>query len=185
MPQVLKQFSALFLFVLLATGPAHADARKDAFKKLGLAKLNETAPNLPFVMEGKRRELKDYFGKPILLHLWATWCTSCQKEIPGLKKLEQSGQKRQIVFLPIAVDEEKNAEQVKKFLDRLPVSKGSIKGSIAIPGEALKTYQTWGIPVTYFIDSSGKVIARAMGARDWSGVPDLEQLLDQIFKTDK
>ena len=179
---------ALFFYLLgtLSSSPVYADPQKEAFKKLNLVKLNEDAPNLLFYTNGKKKELKDYFGKPIILHLWATWCTSCQKEIPNLKQLEKAGEKRQIVFLPVSVDEEKNANQVKQFLDQMPIPKNSVESSIASPGDALKKYQTWGIPVTYFIDPSGKVIARALGMRDWSSVPNLQGTLDQIFpKTSK
>ena len=33
-------------------------------------------------MDGQDVNLSDYFGKPIILNFWATWCGPCQMEMP-------------------------------------------------------------------------------------------------------
>ncbi|MCY3621939.1 MAG: TlpA disulfide reductase family protein [Gammaproteobacteria bacterium] len=40
-------------------------------------------------MQGKARQLSDFRGRVVLLHVWATWCGPCIAAMPGLEALEE------------------------------------------------------------------------------------------------
>lgn len=96
------------------------------------------------------------FTKPgvKLVNFWASWCGPCRVEHPNLMALAESG-------IPIIglnyKDVEKNA---LGFLDKLgnPFAK-----SAAIEGRAALDWGIYGIPETFLVDSTGKVLMRAAG----------------------
>ena len=40
-------------------------------------------------LEGNKKSLKDFLGKPVIIDFWATWCGPCKREMPHLKKIEE------------------------------------------------------------------------------------------------
>ncbi|SMO31905.1 TlpA family protein disulfide reductase [Solitalea koreensis] len=65
---------------------------------------------------GKEISLSDFKGKIVLVDVWATWCGPCNKEIPYLKAVEQEFHGKDVVFMGVSVDEEKDKEKWKKFI---------------------------------------------------------------------
>lgn len=62
-------------------------------------------------INGDNISTQDYKGKYLVVNWWATFCTPCRKEIPGLNKLvEKYKQNPDIVFLSIAADSKDKLE---------------------------------------------------------------------------
>lgn len=67
-------------------------------------------------LEGKDVSIKDFKGKYVVINWWATTCTPCVKEMPGLNSLvEKYKSNPEVVFLAIALDDK---ESVKYFLNK-------------------------------------------------------------------
>lgn len=78
-------------------------------------KAGEQAPDFTYQdVNGKSYSLADFAGKYVYLDMWATWCGPCKKEIPFLKTLEEKMHGKNIVFVSLSVD--KNKEQWVEFL---------------------------------------------------------------------
>jgi thiol-disulfide isomerase/thioredoxin len=153
----------LLLALIWAAAPAAAD-------ELAFDALNQPAPDFGY-RDGPPppHRLKDELGHPLVLHLWATWCTSCKVELPSLAafaaKLGHG-----VRFLAIAVDAEAQRPQVTAFLKPLP---GPILAPLLVDPDdrEVKPYLTWGLPATYLINARGVVVSRALGARGWQTTP--------------
>ena len=48
--------------------------------------------------------------------MWATWCNPCKKEIPFLQKVEKQYHGKNIEFVSISVDQEKDHDTWKKMV---------------------------------------------------------------------
>ena len=50
-----------------------------------------TAPGFTLsTLEGETRSLADYRGQPVLVFLWASWCSVCKATMPGLQTVYEA-----------------------------------------------------------------------------------------------
>ncbi|MGB1042713.1 MAG: TlpA family protein disulfide reductase [Tenacibaculum sp.] len=89
--------------------------------KLHLAtKLAKGLPSPKFVnyenYKGGTTSLDDLKGKYVYIDMWATWCPPCKKEIPFLQKVEKQYHGKNIEFVSISVDSEKDYGTWKKMV---------------------------------------------------------------------
>ncbi len=115
-------------------------------------------------LDGNPVSLSDFRGKPVLVTFWATWCGSCQEEMPILEKFSQ-GKRDQLAILLIAVDgERKRAVQtiINKNKITLPVL-------LLLKEKVMDQYGVRGwVPQTYLVDQEGMLVGKIIGQRDWS-----------------
>jgi len=103
--------------------------------------------------EGEQVKLSDFFGKPIIVNFWATWCPYCVREMP---LFEESFNKYrdEIHFLMVqSVDgQNETKEKGEKFINEngytFPVY-------FDLDFDATYTYQAYSMPTTVFIDKDG------------------------------
>ncbi len=87
--------------------------------KLAKSKLNNTmSPSFDCENhKGGKTKLEDFKGKYVYIDVWATWCGPCRAEIPSLKKMEEKYHGKNIEFVSISVDVDKDHEKWKTFVD--------------------------------------------------------------------
>lgn len=79
------------------------------FKNLKYTLNGATLPDIAFKdVNGKDVKLQSFAGKYIYIDLWASWCKPCIAEIPNLHKLEHDYKDKNIVFVSISLDMNKN-----------------------------------------------------------------------------
>lgn len=77
------------------------------------------APSARFITPAQlKATLASHKGRVVVLHLWATWCLPCLKELPLLAKLASEGSSRSIDFLAVSLDDptERSAARVGRVL---------------------------------------------------------------------
>lgn len=123
---------------------------------------------------GKEVSLSDFRGKVVVVDVWATWCGPCRGELPHLKKLEEEMTGKEVVFIGVSVDEEKNRDKWKKFLvdEQLPGVQLFANGWSKIT----KDYKITGIPRFMVFDREGQIV-EAQAPRPSN--PDLKALLEE------
>jgi peroxiredoxin len=93
-------------------------------------------------------------GTPILLNVWATWCTSCKEEMADLAALERKYQPQGVRVLAVSVDNG-DGTRVRRFVEseRLPFAVAHDPA-----GEVQQRFQAVGVPETYLIAGDGRML---------------------------
>ncbi|MBS1085247.1 TlpA family protein disulfide reductase [Gluconobacter sphaericus] len=117
-------------------------------------------------------------GAPFLLHVWATWCSPCLHELPGLAAFMKAwGPDCPVV--PVAVSSG-SPEEIHAFLERNDVTGLPVWAVVEDDLKAWCGDRARAIPVTFLIDDAGCIRATAEGALDWAA-PGAPAALRRLF----
>lgn len=115
--------------------------------------------------DGIEHTLADLRGRATIVHLWATWCGPCIKELPALAALTPSLQQVGIDVLPVAVDH-RGAEVVLPYLEKLKLGTfvTYYDQRRAIPA----SLEQEALPLTLFLDRQGMLVCTHAGPILWN-----------------
>ena len=151
---------------LVAAQPQNArSAVDDLFRKAGISKINQGAA-ADFALRdvsGATVTLSGYQGNLVFLNFWATWCGPCREEMPSMERLYRQIGGQGLAML--AVNEKESVAQVATFMRSHGLSFPAL---LDVDGEVSSAYRVWGLPTTYLIDGSGRIIGMKSGPRDWA-----------------
>ncbi|MCB0458850.1 MAG: TlpA family protein disulfide reductase [Flavobacteriaceae bacterium] len=106
--------------------------------------------------KGGTTSLDDLKGKYVYIDLWATWCAPCKAEIPFLKKVEEEYHDKNIAFVSISLDREKDYETWKKMVAEKELT--GIQLYFKGDEEFVDAYKVTGIPRFLLIDPQGNIV---------------------------
>lgn len=114
--------------------------------------------------DGNKVGLSDYLGKPVVLNFWASWCGPCASEMPDFEEAyKERGDEIQFLMINLTDGYQETMESATEYIQEqgftFPVFYDT-------ESNAANTYATYSIPMTFFIDSEGYMVARATGALD-------------------
>jgi peroxiredoxin len=122
--------------------------------------IGNVAPDFTLAdIDGKSVSLSDYRGKPVLINFWATWCPPCVQETPFLQQIYDQQAGKGLVFLAVNIEE--NPAKVREFF---------AKNTLSLPvlfdftGSTTSKYGVSSIPSTFFVDGSGVIRRKVVGA---------------------
>ena len=135
------------------------------------------APNFTvYDLDGNEVNLTDFFGKPIIVNFWASWCGPCKMEMPDFNEAYQT-YKNDITFLMVNMTDG-SRETIEKASSFIAKSGYTFPVYYDTEYSAAITYSVSSLPTTYFIDADGYLIAHARGAIDSS---TLQKGIDMIY----
>ena len=126
---------------------------------------------------GKKINLNDYYGKLLIINLWATWCVPCKKEMPSLDKLQQDSAFKNLKVLAVNV-EQPNHSKAKNFFDKLDIKNLNIYFDSNL--NFVKEFNLRGEPTTILMNKNGEEFARIIGEVDFQD----EKFLKWLSKYD-
>ena len=135
-------------------------------------------PISPIVFEdfsGNKVNLRDYYGKLVIVNFWATWCKPCKREMPSLDSLSQNDDFKSLLIFPVNM-ENRNYEKTKEFFSNLNIKKLEIFFDPNL--NFVKELKLRGVPTTVIINKSGEEFARIIGSIDFKDKKFLKWLLN-------
>jgi thiol-disulfide isomerase/thioredoxin len=129
--------------------------------------------------KGGNTKLSDFKGKYVYIDVWATWCGPCRAEIPFLKKTEEKFEGKNIAFVSISVDVQKDFEKWRKFVTEKQLGGVQLFADKDWNSDFMKSYSINSIPRFILIDPTGKIVS-ADATRPSS--PKLAEQLDALLK---
>jgi thiol-disulfide isomerase/thioredoxin len=100
--------------------------------------------------------VRDFRGRPLVINVWASWCTGCRAEAPDIKRFTETHP--QVGFLGIDVTDTPAA--ARDFVARY----GWTHPSIADPqGRLAARLGLRGLPTTVFVRADGTIAGEALG----------------------
>ncbi len=154
-----------------------AQSNDTAFKfTLDRSKAGTPAPKFVFAAPGGGdATLQDFAGKPLLVNLWATWCTPCVAEMPTLDAIAGQYAPKGLQVLTISQDAQ-GATQVDPFFAKRKFT--HLKAWLDPENQFGFHYATGLLPTSVLYNADGKEVARVIGALDWQG-KEAKALLDE------
>ena len=112
-------------------------------------------------MDGGDVKLSDFFGKPVIINFWATWCGPCKVELPAFQAAyEEYGD--EIFFLMVNLTDgyRDTVETVKEFVAD---NEYSFPVYFDTAYNGAEAYSVYSVPLTVMIDKNGTVFQKHLG----------------------
>lgn len=111
--------------------------------------------------DGEQVNLSDFFGKPIILNFWATWCGPCQAEMPDFDEaFLEYGEDIEFVMVNQTDGSRDTVERAAAFIEEagyhFPIYFDTTM-------DAAVAYHVTSIPRTIFIKADGTVLEQYKG----------------------
>jgi len=138
---------------------------------------DRTAPGFTvYDGEGNAVTLESLRGKPVIVNFWATWCGYCVMEMPEFQaKYEAYGDQIHFMMIDVTDGYQETQEAAAAFITEngftFPVY-------YDLELSAAAAYGVNAMPVTYFIDADGNLVAYGQGALDAASI---QQGIDMIL----
>lgn len=103
-------------------------------------------------------DLKSHEGKVVYLDFWASWCKPCQRSFPWMNNLLNKYPAENFTVITVNLDAE--SEAMHQFLGKVPANFDIYHDP---SGQIAEQFEIEGMPTSYLIDSSGKVVKKHIG----------------------
>ncbi|WP_052823507.1 TlpA family protein disulfide reductase [Neotamlana sedimentorum] len=160
LPRVKEKNQLVDMYMKLSTNKLHKEKINLLFDEL--QSLNPGNPSPVFVdyqnHKGGKTSLADLKGKYVYIDVWATWCAPCKYEIPFLKKIEEKYKDRNIHFVSISADKQKDKEKWVKMVSDENLSGIQLITDNGFNTSFIKDFKITGIPQFILLDPEGNIV---------------------------
>lgn len=108
---------------------------------------------------GKLVKLSDLRGNVVFVNFWASWCTSCKKEMPDIQKIYD--EKHAAGLEVLAVNWQEDLETASAFFESVGVRLPLL---LDRNGSVYAQYRLQGLPDSFFVDREGRIAALQFGS---------------------
>lgn len=117
---------------------------------------------------GKTMQLSSLRGKGVLVNFWATWCEPCKIELPWLVELQTKYAPQGLQIVGVA-DDDSAEKTIADFTHKMKINYPVLLATEKVEDQygGLE-----GLPTSFFIDRSGKVVDVIIGIDSESRLED-------------
>ncbi len=105
-----------------------------------------------------RLSLEEVRGTPVVINFWASWCSPCKDEAPALEQTWKRWGPRGVLF--VGIDMQDLRDDARRFVRDQNVTYPMVRDP---DREVATDYGATGIPETYFVTGSGRVVGHVVG----------------------
>jgi len=140
------------------------------------ASVGKSAPNFTLSRIDKTGSLQlaSLRGKVVVLNFWASWCYPCNQEAPTLQAAAKRWGDRVVV---LGVDVNDPTSDARKFARKFKLTYPLVHDNHNITSPK---YGLTGLPETFFIDRTGKLVGHVAAAID---AADLRHGVEQALRS--
>jgi thiol-disulfide isomerase/thioredoxin len=121
-----------------------------------------TAPDFTVLdIDGNEVKLSDFFGQPIVLNFWASWCPPCRAHKPVFDTVYDE-MKDDVVFLMVNLTDGRR-ETVESAFGYIAENGYRFPVYYDTTQNAARAYGITSVPTTFFIDKDGQIAAEHTG----------------------
>ncbi|TGV03099.1 TlpA family protein disulfide reductase [Flavivirga rizhaonensis] len=161
-------------FLEISTNENHKASVKALYEFLKVLDAGQPSPKFENYENytGGTTSLSDLKGKYVYIDVWATWCGPCKYEIPFLKKVEKQYHDKNIAFVSISVDKQKDKDKWKKMIAEKELGGIQLITDNDFNTKFISAYKISGIPHFILLDPEGNIV-KSMAPR-----PSEEKLVE-------
>jgi peroxiredoxin len=171
--------------VATATTPNPVNANAPAPAPAAPPELTELPPQVSVAplkdAKGASFKLADFFGKVMVVNLWATWCGPCRREIPELVKLHKEFHSRGVEMIGLSTENpDASAEKVRKFIQDFQIDYRIGWAPVEVGAPLMQGHDS--IPQTFVISRDGRILKHFRGFSPANTYGELKQALEDALK---
>ena len=129
-------------------------------------------------LDGQKRKLSDFYGKIVLVNVWASWCPPCVTEFPSIVKLAKKFEKDMVV---LAVSQDSDRDDLDSFLKQQGVLGSNFVVTMDAEKKVPQLLNLVALPETFILDRKGKLIRKVSGVENWYS-PEAIEFFEKIVK---
>ncbi len=126
-------------------------------------------------LNGRKKKLSDFKGKPLIINVWTSWCGPCRAEMGSLERLAHRYNGKEFNVIGISTDDYRN--KAKAFIKQTGITFENFLDSKLLLENMLGANM---IPLTILVDDHGRILEKVRGAREWDS-PKIIDAIGEVF----
>lgn len=127
-------------------------------------------------LQGKQKKFSDFNGQPLIINVWASWCSPCRAEMGSLERLANRYNGKAFNIIGISTDDYRD-----RALGLITQTGITFENFIDNKLMLEKMLGANTIPLTILVDRQGRVLKKVRGAREWDS-PEMIDAIGQVLQ---
>jgi thiol-disulfide isomerase/thioredoxin len=124
----------------------------------------------------QNKSLSEYKGMPLIINVWASWCSPCRAEMGSLERLAKRYNGKKFNIIGISTDDYR--DKATAFIDQAALSFENYIDHALLMDNMLGATT---IPLTVLVDADGRLLLKVRGSREWDS-PEILRAIGNVFQ---